>query len=320
MIKAQEKIKFSKLICKVLIFLLIVSAVLTPYFIQRIKSSQESSIKNTTQTLAKAFSPDKADKELNTVTTQKQNNSGIVKAETVDQDKININNLANDVRNTYGGTRLNFTQDQTYAQGNKAFPDGNDCIYVTGEVVAPQGVFLTNEPLVVEKPEPVAISGATDSGTGSFSWCVTSVEPILATIRVKLAHFPQTQTSFVADFTPDYEINNTTDSNAFIFGRSILFSAQIMPWMAKGVTQAKVLVNACQCDAFGFTSNCCDQPITQEQVMSCSSGGLCSATVPAFLPCSYTLSGQQNNHFNYIFLFKTSNGEFFQQSYDGYLR
>jgi len=224
------------------------------------------------------------------------------------------NNVSLNLKNNLSGARLQVEVDQPFQQGNRGFANGTSCIFATVEVITSQGVFLENEPLVIEKPDSITINGPTNSSGGSFRWCITSTQPIQANITVKLANFPRTQTTFNVNFLPTLTISNKTSSSNFIFDQPITFLAQIAPWMVQGLKTAKVTYNTARCRC--GTGAC--ENIVAEENLNCSFNGICSANIPASFTESDVNSRTQS--FNYTFIFEDTNGNKFQQTFAGNLK
>jgi hypothetical protein len=214
-----------------------------------------------------------------------------------------------------GGTNIQVTIDQPYNGQSNGFANGQNCVTATVEFIRSGGIFLIDEPIVVEKPDEISINGnTTTTGTGSSRWCMTSNTPITAQIIVKLANFPQSQTTFNVTFIPNFSINNMTDTTAFIFGRPITFIAQIAPWMQRGLKEAKLVYVS---DTSDMVFNTGLPPLTFETGLTCTTSGICSATVPENLTA---MTVNTTGSFVYTFKFVDQTGNVFQQSSNGTLQ
>lgn len=227
----------------------------------------------------------------------------------------NLVAISNQINTILSGTNIDITVDAPYNGQSNGFANGTSCVTATVEFIRSDGFFLTDEPIVVEKPDEISISGNTENtGSGSLRWCVTANTPITAQIIVKLKNFPQTQASFNVNFTADFNINNRTDTTAFIFNRPITFTAQIQPWTQRGLKEAKLVYTSATTD-MAFNTGL--PPLVYETGMTCSTSGICTATVPE---CVTLRSINASGAFVYTFKFIDQTGNIWQQSYNGTLQ
>lgn len=305
--KAKDWIKKSKKRCKYLAIVIILFSFCVPI---GYSSFGEAEINTSADSESQTATPT-AQSSANTKAEGFQGSGdSVVHAQTISQKDATV--LLQEARNTLSGTRLDIAVDQPFQQGNNGFANGHSCFFANVEVIAPQGVFLKDEPLVIEKPDAISVEGPTTSDGGSFRWCITSTQPIQANITVKLANFPQTQTTFLVNFLPTLTITNRTDTASFIFNRPITFTAEIAPWMVQGLKEARLTYDTDNCGAVVC------KPIIVKKGLDCSFSGICSATVPE----SVTLSpyDADSQSFVYTFEFEDTNGNKFQQTNNGSLQ
>lgn len=306
--KTKDWIKKSKKRCKYAAIAIILFAFCVPI---GYSSFGEAETSNTTDSTPSSTPTTSTTPAATSETAKGFKSGGDAVVHAKDTNNIDASDLIRNIRNTLSGTRIDIEVDQPFQQGNRGFANGESCVFATVEVIAPQGVFLKDEPLVIEKPDAITIDGPTTSDGGSFRWCITSTEPIQANIKVKLANFPQNQTTFRVDFQPTFTINDRTNTSGFFFDQPITFISQIDPWMVQGLKEAKVVVNTERCGA-----KICE-PISVEQGLNCSFSGICSATIPE---CVTKNPFATNQTINYSFQFEDTNGNKFQQTNSGSLR
>lgn len=281
---------------------------------QLLSDNQSQSQSQQSQSQSQSEQSQAQQSQVQAQTESEKTNDAIIKAQSTTSNGSILHNLAQQEIELYSGTRIDVLVDMPFGI-NKAFADGKDCAFVNIETITPYGPFFTDEPFTIEKPDAFNIGGPTDSGNGSIRWCVTSKEPIKGTVVVKLRRFPQTQTRFDLDFTPDFDVEDRTDTNQFFFARPVTFIARIKPWMQHGLKEAKLIFVSSNCSEAGRTA--CQSPAVNFQTdLICSASGVCSATVPAVLTTS-DLNATGN--FGYTFRFTDTNNNVFQKTGKGTL-
>jgi len=218
------------------------------------------------------------------------------------------------IRQQYSG--IHFTVDVNKPFPNSsmnAFPNGKDSVQVILEAVRPDGTFSENQPLLIEKPNTVTVSGPRNTCGGSFQLFVSSTKPGTAKITVKLANYPQIKTSFNVNFIPKTNIQNQTDTNSFVISQPILFTAQIDPVEARGLKEAKFKFVSVA--SFFLLGNNKKSQVTKD--LHCTSDGLCSATIDS---ASTNILLARRRTFTYTFAFVDQKNNKFSKSFTGTLR
>ncbi len=214
------------------------------------------------------------------------------------------------------GARFTVDVEKPFPNSNlSAFPNGKDCANVNIEVLKRDGTFLENEPLVIQKPTAVSITGPQTTGTGSFKWCLTTTSPIQAKIIVKIKSLPSVRASFTVNFNPKFKVQDLTDRTSFQYNIPIHFIAQIDPAMVPGLTQKTLsFVYTRRVNKWGMWRN---EKREVNVNMDCSSDGRCSALIGGDNVNSKRIV---NGTFTYTYFFKVEGGNNFQQTYRGKLK
>lgn len=213
------------------------------------------------------------------------------------------------------GSKLTVEVEKPFPNSNvSAFPDGKSCAYVNIEAIKADGTFLENEPLVIDKPSSVNISGPTTTDSGSIKWCLTTKRPIQARITVKLKSLPQVQRSFQVNFNPQYKLLDITDRNAFYFNLPVDFMAQIDPSTVSGIKSAQLVYT------YNRRVNKWGKWKTERREISaplkCSEDGRCEATI---YPDNTNTKRVDRGTFNYRFNIVYNNGTKSTKSFTGRL-
>lgn len=196
-----------------------------------------------------------------------------------------------------------------------AFPNGKDCASVNLEALKRDGTFLENEPLVIQKPTAVSITGPQTTDSGSWKWCVTTAKPIQARITVKIKSLPSVRATFTVNFNPKFKVQDITDRTSFQYNIPIHFTAQIDPSMVPGLKKKTLsFIYTRRVNKWGMWRN---EKRTVNVAMDCSSDGRCSATVGGDNVNSRRIV---NGRFTYTYFFTTEGGNNFQQTYNGKLK
>lgn len=302
----KEKIK-----CFVLITLMGFFCVITPFTFSRSAVEGEA---NNDEEIEQNQSASTTSQNINTVT----NNPNLAEAASTRTVGTSASIANNIFQESLSGATLDATVSQQYQGSQTAFPNGKDCVYVNIEAYNANGAMLENQPLVIEKPDPIAINGPTDTQSGSITWCVVSSQPVQATITVKLRNYASIQQTFTVDYTPDFDISDYTSGNSFLYGAPITFQAKIVPAMARGLSSAKLIYTHYSCYYGGCptTDGSFTKAIIYTVDLSCSSNGVCSATVPASETSAEAVA---NGFITYTYQFATQTGDNFQEAFSGTL-
>ncbi|MFA4995677.1 MAG: hypothetical protein WC536_00865 [Patescibacteria group bacterium] len=213
------------------------------------------------------------------------------------------------------GSRLTVEVEKPFQNSKvSAYPDGKSCAYVNVEAIRKDGTFLTDEPLVIQKPASVDVSGPGTTSDGSIKLCFTSKSPIQARITIKIQSLPSVQRSFQLNFNPKFTILDQTDRNGFFYNLPITFTAQVDPAILPGLKEARLVYS------YNRRVNVWGRWKAERREidvpLSCSSDGSCSATIGT----GNTSTKRVNNGtFNYRFTFVDQNGHRFSKSYNGRL-
>lgn len=213
------------------------------------------------------------------------------------------------------GSKLTVEVEKPFPNSNiSAFPDGKSCAFVNIEAIRSDGTFLENEPLVIEKPTSVNISGPTNTESGSIKWCLTTTRPIQARVTIKIKSLPSVQRSFQVNFNPQYKLLDLTDRNAFFYNLPVTFIAQINPLTVSGVTTAQLVYT------YNRRVNVWGRWKTERREISapltCSEDGRCIGTI---YPDNTNTKRVNNGKFNYRFNFTYSSGTRSTKSFSGKL-
>lgn len=217
------------------------------------------------------------------------------------------------VQKAYSGIHFTVDVDRPFPNSTmSAFPNGKDSVQVNLEAIRSDGTFSENQPLLIEQPNNVTVSGPRNTGCGSFTLFVSSKKPVNAKIIVKIANYPRVKTSFTVNFRPRTTIINETDTASFVVGQPILFSAQIDPVEARGLKDAKLkfvsIASFFLLGAFTKSQNVKD--------LKCTSDGLCSVVIDS---ASTNILLARRRTFRYTFAFSDQIGNKFTKSFSGTL-
>ena len=218
------------------------------------------------------------------------------------------------VRRAYSGIRFTTDVDRPFPNSTaSAFPNGKDTVQVNLEALRRDGTFSENQPLLIEHPNTVTVSGPRNTGCGSFSLFVSSKKPVRAKIIVKIANYPRIKTSFTVNFRPKTTITNETDTGSFILGQPILFSARIDPIEARGIKSAKLkFISRASFYRLG------DIVKGHELIdLKCNKDGLCTAVID---PVDIKVELAKKRTFSYTFIFTDQIGNKFSKTYRGTFR
>ncbi len=218
------------------------------------------------------------------------------------------------IRRAYSGIHFTVDVDKPFPSSPmSAFPNGKDTVQVNMEAIRRDGTFSENQPLLIEHPKNVSVSGPRNTCSGSFTLFVSSQKPVRAKIIVKIANYPRVKKSFTVNFKPKTTVTNKTDTNSFIYGQPILFSAQIDPVEARGIKSAKLkFVSAASFYRLGSVIK------SHELIdLKCNQDGLCSAVINSK---NTGVELARRRTFSYTFIFSDQIGNKFTKTYRGTFR
>lgn len=218
------------------------------------------------------------------------------------------------IKKAYSGIHFTVDVDKPFPNSTmSAFPNGKDSAQVNIEAIRRDGTFSENQPLLIEHPNTVTVSGPRNTGCGSFSLFVSSNKPVKAKIIVKIANYPRIKTSFTVNFRPKTKITNETDTSSFILGQPILFSAKIDPIEARGIKSAKLkFVSRASFFNLGSVVKSRD-PID----LKCNLDGLCSVVIGSE---NTGVELAKRRSFSHTFVFQDQIGNKFSKTYRGTFR
>jgi len=213
------------------------------------------------------------------------------------------------------GSKITAEVEKPYQNSKvSAYPDGKSCAYVNVEVIKKDGTYLTNEPLVIQKPTSVNVSGGDSTGSGSIKLCFKSTRPIQARITIKIKSLPSVQKSFQLNFNPKFKILDQTDRNSFFYNLPVTFTAQIDPAILSGLKESQLVYS------YNRRVNKWLRWTTERREvgvpLNCANDGSCTATI---YPDNTNTSRVNRGSFNYKFTFVDQNGHRFSKSYNARL-
>ncbi|MCL5410423.1 MAG: hypothetical protein M1324_01060 [Patescibacteria group bacterium] len=214
------------------------------------------------------------------------------------------------------GSRLTAEVEKPFANSNlSAYPNGKDCANVNIEAIRSDGTFLENEPLVIEKPSSVSISGPQNTESGSIKLCFISSRPIQARITIKIKSLPTVQRSFQLNFNPSFSVLDATDRNSFFYNLPVTFMAQIDPSLVNSLKEQKLIYT------YNRRVNKWGRWRAERReiatLLTCTDDGRCTATI---YPDNTNTKRVDRGKFNYKFEFVDNTGRKLSKSFTGQLR